>query len=106
MRNLFSFDGQLEAVARRAFGGTPDVRPLLPEYEEAIGRMMLAEVKPKAASKAKQNQQADALKRARAEKLDAIRGMVAAGWNVDAIAAKLGCARSGAMRYIREATGQ
>ena len=42
----FAFDErlQLEAVARRAFGGTPDVRPLLPEYEEAIGRMMAAEV--------------------------------------------------------------
>lgn len=104
MKHPFDRDVRLEFIARRAF--TTSALPLLPEYEEAIGRMMLAEVKPKAASKAKQHQQAEALKRARAEKLDAIRGMVAAGWNVEAIAAKLGCARSGAMRYIREATGQ
>lgn len=36
----FDADKQVSAVARRAFGGPMDVRPLLPAYEVQIGEMM------------------------------------------------------------------
>lgn len=36
----FDADKQLTAVAKRAFGGPIDVRPLLPVYEVQIGEMM------------------------------------------------------------------
>lgn len=95
---------QLAAVARRAFGGTPDVRPLLPEYEEEIGRMMAAEV-PKPKHQELGMSHAFKLKEQRRAELLGVRDMLVRGMTARQIAEAKGWSWATSRRRCREAKG-
>lgn len=102
----FKFDPkeQLAAVAKRAFGGEIDVRPLLPRFEAQIGEMM-AESVPKSMrpkehavvpEKSEQN------RKARIDNLNDVAVMAKIGMTAEQIAGIRGVTRKTAIQWMRQ----
>ena len=99
-------DAQTAAVARRAFGGPIDVRPLLPVFEEKIGDMMRravpAELRPKRDySEHSQRQRAE-----RDARIATAGEMARDGASIREIGDRLGVCESIALQYTQRARAQ
>ena len=103
---VFKFDPkeQLEAVAKRAFGGMIDVRPLLPKHEAQIGRMMAESVpkhmRPK--EHASVPEKSEQNRKARIDKLNDVAIMVKIGLTAEQIAEIRGVTRKTAIQWMRQ----
>lgn len=99
----FDHQASLAAVARRAFGGSIDVRSLLPKFEAEIGKMM-AESVPKNMRARVSNIGVEGEKNrdARLKKLKEVEVLMNAGLTPDQIAVVRKVNRDTALAWVRQ----
>ena len=97
-------DAQTAAVARRAFGGPIDVRPLLPVYEDKIGDMMRravpVELRPKRPGVGHAHKQMAE----RSAQIDKVRDLLSEGASQNEVMHRMGISRATARQYIMAAS--
>lgn len=96
-------DAQTAAVARRAFGGPIDVRPLLPVFEEKIGDMMRRAVPPELRPRRDCSVHSHRQKAERAAQIDRVRDLLAEGASQTDVMRIMGIVRATARQYIMAA---
>lgn len=94
---------QTAAVARRAFGGSIDVRPLLPLFEASIGDMMRRSVPAELRPKRDFSTYYKIQKAERAERVAAAGEMARNGASISDIMDRLGVCEGIAMQYVHRA---
>lgn len=97
-------DAQTAAVARRAFGGPIDVRPLLPVFEERIGDMMRRAVPPELRPRRDCSAHPHRQKAERAAQIDRVRDLLAEGASQTDVMRVMGISRATARQYIMAAS--
>lgn len=97
-------DAQTAAVARRAFGGPIDVRPLLPVFEEKIGDMMRRAVPAELRPKRPRVGHAHKQMAERSAQIDKVRNLLDEGLTPAEIRHRMGICRATARQYIMAAS--
>lgn len=96
-------DAQTAAVARRAFGGPIDVRPLLPVFEGKIGEMMRRDVPAELRPKRDYSMNFKRQKDERAAQIERVRELLAEGASQKDVMRIMGIVRATARQYIMAA---